>query len=101
MTAFTFRGGAYSGRSGEPITSSSMSASALSDVSTPVPTLNTASVAGDAAASTLARATSSTCTKSIVSAPSPKIFGGRPASIASIHRISTSVYAPNTSMRGP
>ncbi len=63
--------------------------------------LYTASVTGALAARMFARAMSCTCTKSIVCAPSPKISGDLPSAMRSIHRISTSVYRPWTSIRGP
>ena len=70
-------------------------------VSVPLPMLNTSSVTSDSAASRLARAMSSVKTKSIVCVPSPRMSGGWPAAIRSIHRISTSVYRPWMSIRGP
>ena len=83
------------------MTRSRASASSRRLVSVPVPMLNTASVAADSAASRLARAMSVVKTKSIVWRPFPKISGGFPAAIRSIQRISTSVYRPWTSIRGP
>jgi hypothetical protein len=37
----------------------------------------------------------------MVCAPSPKISGGLPSAMRSIQRISTSVYLPCASIRGP
>src|SRR6185295_15998404 len=65
-TGFTLRSGACSGVSVESIAASNCSASWLSDVSLPLAMFSATSVAGAAAASRLARATSRTCTKSIV-----------------------------------
>lgn len=42
-----------------------------------------------------------TSTKSMVWVPSPRISGGSPEAIRSIQRISTSVYSPWMSIRGP
>ena len=57
--------------------------------------------AGEIADKTQERATSRTCSMSMVCLPSPKINGASPRSSRSIQRISTSVYLPWMSMRGP
>src|SRR5208337_4861729 len=101
-TGFTARSGRNSGSTSvRPVTRSRASRRPRSVVSVPDATLKTSSLTSLRAASTFARALSSLKTKSMEVLPSPKIFGRSPLSRQSSQRINTSVYLPNTSIRGP